>query len=63
MAARIGWYADEMKANPALDDAIEQDITVDPFLPIADNYFDFVIMPAMFQVRSALVVISQVIEL
>jgi SAM-dependent methyltransferase len=38
-----------MKANGALDDYIEQDITVDPFLPLADNYFDFVVMPAMFQ--------------
>lgn len=32
------------------DDYIEQDITVDPYLPIADNTFDFVIVPAMFQV-------------
>ena len=27
----------------------EQDLTVDPFLPLADNYFDFVVVPAMFQ--------------
>mmetsp|Transcript_28521 Transcript_28521/g.27313 ORF Transcript_28521/g.27313 Transcript_28521/m.27313 type:complete len:368 (-) Transcript_28521:178-1281(-) len=45
----VGWYGDEMKANGALDDYIEQDISVDPFLPLADNYFDFVVMPAMFQ--------------
>ena len=45
----VGWYGDEMKANGALDDYIEQDITVDPFLPLADNYFDFVVVPAMFQ--------------
>lgn len=45
----IGWYADEMKCNPDLDDYIEQDITVDPFIPLADDYFDFVVMPSMFQ--------------
>ena len=45
----IGWSAEEMKANGALDDFIEQDVGVDPFLPLADNYFDFVIIPAMFQ--------------
>lgn len=45
----VGWYGDEMKANPALDDYIEQDISVDPFLPLTDNYFDFVVVPAMFQ--------------
>jgi len=45
----VGWYGDEMKCNPDLDDYIVQDITVDPFLPIADEYFDFVIVPANFQ--------------
>jgi hypothetical protein len=45
----VGWYGDEMKANAALDDYIEQDVSVDPFLPIADNYFDFVVVPAMYQ--------------
>jgi len=45
----IGWSADEMKCNAALDDFIEQDVTVDPFLPLEDNYFDFVVVPAMFQ--------------
>ena len=45
----VGWYDDEMKCNADLDDYIVQDITVDPFLPLADNYFDFVIMPANFQ--------------
>lgn len=45
----IGWYGEEMKANAALDDYIEQDISTDPYLPIADNYFDFVVLPAMFQ--------------
>jgi len=45
----VGWWADEMKCNSALDDYIEQDITVDPYLPLADNYFDFVIVPANFQ--------------
>ena len=48
-AVGVGWYGDEMKSNGALDDYIEQDITVDPFLPLADNYFDFVVVPAMFQ--------------
>lgn len=38
-----------MKSNGALDDYIEQDISIDPFLPLADNYFDFVVMPANFQ--------------
>lgn len=45
----VGWYGDEMKCNADLDDYIVQDITVDPFLPLADNYFDFVLMPANFQ--------------
>jgi SAM-dependent methyltransferase len=45
----IGWSEDEMRANPDLDDYIQQDISVDPFLPLASNYFDFVIMPANFQ--------------
>lgn len=45
----VGWSEAEMKCNPLLDDFIEQDITVDPFLPLADNYFDFVIIPANFQ--------------
>jgi SAM-dependent methyltransferase len=45
----VGWYGKEMKANPSLDDYIEQDITVDPYLPIADNFFDFVVCPANFQ--------------
>jgi len=48
----VGWSSEEMKANAALDDFIEQDISVDPFLPLADNYFDFVIVPAMFQVQT-----------
>jgi SAM-dependent methyltransferase len=45
----VGWFNDEMKCNPDLDDFIEQDISVDPFLALADNYFDFVIIPSMFQ--------------
>lgn len=45
----IGWSTDEMKANPDLDDYLEQDISVDPFLPLASNYFDFVLVPANFQ--------------
>ncbi|KAJ1420811.1 hypothetical protein B484DRAFT_304844, partial [Ochromonadaceae sp. CCMP2298] len=45
----VGWYGDEMRANGALDDFIEQDVSVDPFLPLADNFFDFVIVPANFQ--------------
>lgn len=45
----VGWSAREMKSNDALDDFIEQDLSVDPFLPLADNYFDFVVVPAMFQ--------------
>lgn len=45
----VGWYGDEMECNSVLDDFIEQDITMDPFLPLADNYFDFVVVPAMFQ--------------
>ena len=45
----VGWSDDEMKANPDLDDYIQQDITVDPYLPLASNYFDFVVMPANFQ--------------
>jgi SAM-dependent methyltransferase len=45
----VGWSAREMSCNPALDDYIEQDISVDPYLPLADNYFDFVVIPAMFQ--------------
>lgn len=28
-----------------------QDLTVDPFLPLASNYFDLVVVPAMFQVH------------
>ena len=39
-----------MECNKDLDDYIVQDISVDPFLPLADNYFDVVIVPAMFQV-------------
>ena len=45
----VGWFNDEMKCNPDLDDYIEQDITVDPVLPLQDNYFDFVVLPANFQ--------------
>ena len=45
----VGWSVLEMKANAALDDYIEQDLSVDPFLPLADNFFDFVVMPANFQ--------------
>mmetsp|Transcript_11913 Transcript_11913/g.19903 ORF Transcript_11913/g.19903 Transcript_11913/m.19903 type:complete len:385 (-) Transcript_11913:1852-3006(-) len=45
----VGWYNVEMQANAALDDYIVQDLSVDPFLPLASNYFDFVIVPAMFQ--------------
>ena len=45
----VGWFEDEMKTNADLDDYIVQDITVDPFLPLADNYFDFVVIPANFQ--------------
>lgn len=45
----VGLYAREMQCNPELDDFIEQDISVDPYLPLADNYFDFVVVPAMFQ--------------
>ncbi len=45
----IGWYDNEMKCNEALDDYIEQDISVDPYLPLQSNYFDFVVMPANFQ--------------
>jgi len=45
----VGFYGPEMKANPALDDYIVQDISVDPYLPLADNYFDFVVVPANFQ--------------
>eukprot|EP01038_Epipyxis_sp_PR26KG_P008398 gene8398-11356_t len=45
----VGWYDEEMKRNKDLDDFIVQDVSVDPFLPIADNYFDFVVVPAMFQ--------------
>lgn len=45
----VGWYGEEMKCNADLDDYIVQDITVDPFLPLADNYFDFVVVPANFQ--------------
>ena len=40
---------EEMLCNPDLDDFIRQYITFDPFLPLADNYFDFVIVPCMFQ--------------
>jgi hypothetical protein len=49
---RVGWFEKEMQCNPLLDDIIEQDITVDPYLPLASNYFDFVVMPAMFQVSA-----------
>lgn len=45
----VGWYDYEMKCNEALDDYIEQDISVDPYLPLQSNYFDFVVMPANFQ--------------
>lgn len=45
----VGWDSEEMGVNADLDDFIEQDWTTDPFLPLADNYFDFVIMPANFQ--------------
>ena len=45
----VGWYDNEMKCNEALDDYIEQDISVDPYLPLQSNYFDFVVMPANFQ--------------
>ena len=45
----VGWMNEEMLCNPDLDDFIEQDITVDPFLPLADNYFDFVVVSSMFQ--------------
>lgn len=45
----VGWWAREMRANAALDDFIEQDLSVDPYLPLADNFFDAVIMPANFQ--------------
>ena len=45
----VGWSPLEMKANAALDDWIEQDISVDPYLPLADNFFDVVVMPANFQ--------------
>lgn len=38
-----------MMCNPRLDDIIVQDISVDPFLPLVDNFFDFVIVPANFQ--------------
>ena len=34
-----------------------QDITVDPFLLLASNYFDVVIVPAMFQVLDYMVVL------
>ena len=45
----VGWFKDEMECNADLDDFIEQDISIDPYLPLKDNYFDFVVMPAMFQ--------------
>ena len=45
----VGWSTYEMSCNPSLDDFIEQDISIDPYLPLADNYFDFVVVPAMFQ--------------
>jgi SAM-dependent methyltransferase len=45
----VGWYGYEMEANSVLDDVIEQDISIDPYLPLQDNYFDVVVMPAMFQ--------------
>lgn len=40
------------------DDYIEQDLTVDPYLPLADGYFDIVVMPAMFQVTRHLSLLS-----
>lgn len=46
---RVGWSESEMMCNPRLDDIIVQDISVDPFLPLVDNFFDFVIVPANFQ--------------
>lgn len=45
----VGLYDREMRCNAMLDDCIEQDISQDPFLPLADDYFDFVVMPANFQ--------------
>ena len=45
----VGWCSNEMNANPSLDDFIEQDVSIDPYLPLTDNYFDFVVIPAMFQ--------------
>ena len=45
----VGWSSLEMRCNPDLDDWVEQDVTVDPYLPLADGYFDFVVMPSMFQ--------------
>lgn len=45
----VGWWSREMKANPLLDDWIEQDLSVDPYLPLASNAFDVVVMPANFQ--------------
>lgn len=48
-AVGVGWFGYEMEANEDLDDCIEQDISVDPYLPLKDNYFDFVVVPAMFQ--------------
>jgi SAM-dependent methyltransferase len=37
------------RCNAALDDYIVQDLTVDPYLPLVSNYFDFVIIPANVQ--------------
>ena len=45
----VGWSGDEMRCNGVLDDWIEQDLTVDPYLPISSNFFDFVVMPANAQ--------------
>jgi len=45
----IGWHPEELAANIALDDYILQDFTVDPYFPLSDNFFDFVVMPANFQ--------------
>lgn len=45
----IGWDSNEMECNEDLDDYTEQDVSIDPYLPLQDNYFDIVIVPAMFQ--------------
>ena len=49
MILGIGWFDKEMESNADLDDFIVQDVSVDPYLPLADNYFDFVVIPSMFQ--------------